>query len=285
MVGHRGLWHQSLGSRRLGAVCSGQQVVNIFSLVPGFSHLQNNSGNVYQTLLSRYHREEQRQRLRGERCPAQLYSHKPQDPEYSLQGLMLKLKLWHFGHLRPLEKTLMPAKTEGRRRGQQWIRWLGGIIYSVDTSLHELRDSEGGRNLVCHGPWSRKESDTTGWLTRKQRHRRELHVRECSGPNVKHRSCQPSPSPCPPLTLILNHSPPDSLFRPAPFISQIFHLSCFQSCVSVIFSEGYYSLPKNSPHTSSECFSRSPFHRERLTGVHPISYILTGVVRVIFKSN
>ena len=93
MVGHRGLWHQSLGSRRPGAVCSGQQVVNIFSLVPGFSHLQNNSGNVYQTLLSRYHREEQRQRLRGERCPAQLHSHKPQDPEYSLQGLMLKLKL------------------------------------------------------------------------------------------------------------------------------------------------------------------------------------------------
>ena len=49
-------------------MCSGHQVVNIFSLVPGFSHLQNNSGNEYQILLSRYHREEQKQRIRGERC-------------------------------------------------------------------------------------------------------------------------------------------------------------------------------------------------------------------------
>ena len=63
--------YQSLGSRRPGAVCSGHQVVNIFSLVPGFSHLQNNSGNVYQILLSRYHREEQKQRIRGERCPGE----------------------------------------------------------------------------------------------------------------------------------------------------------------------------------------------------------------------
>ena len=61
-------------------------------------------------------------------------------PEYSLEGLMLKLKLQYFGHLMKrtdsLEKTLMLGKIEGRRRrGQQRIRWLDGITDSVDVSL------------------------------------------------------------------------------------------------------------------------------------------------------
>ena len=60
-------------------------------------------------------------------------------PEYSLEGLMLKLKLQYFGHLirraNPLEKTLMLGKIEGRRRrGQQRMRWLDGITYSMDMS-------------------------------------------------------------------------------------------------------------------------------------------------------
>ena len=66
-------------------------------------------------------------------------------PEYSLEGLMLKLKLQYFGHLMhstdSLEKTLMLGKIEaGRRRGQQRMRCLDGITDSMDMSLSELRE-------------------------------------------------------------------------------------------------------------------------------------------------
>ena len=61
-------------------------------------------------------------------------------PEYSLEGLMLKLKLQHFGHLMRRTDSLMLGKTEGRRRrGQQWIRWLDGITTSMDMNLSQLR--------------------------------------------------------------------------------------------------------------------------------------------------
>ena len=89
------------------------------------------------------------------------------NPECSLEGLMLKLKLQYFGHLMrradSFEKTLMLAKTEGRRRrGRQRLSWLDCITNSVDMNLNklwEIVEDRGGLHATIHE--GHKESDMT----------------------------------------------------------------------------------------------------------------------------
>ena len=91
------------------------------------------------------------------------------NPEYSLEGLMLKPKLQYLAHLMwradSLEETLMLGKMEGRRRRrQQRMRWLDDVTDSMDMNLSKLRNSEGQKSLACCSPQDLKEFDTIQWL-------------------------------------------------------------------------------------------------------------------------
>ena len=88
------------------------------------------------------------------------------NPEYSLEGLILKFQLQYFGHLMrradSLEKTLMLGKIEDRRRkGRETMRWLDGITDSTDMFEQTQGESEGQGSLACCSSWGLKVSDMT----------------------------------------------------------------------------------------------------------------------------
>ena len=86
-------------------------------------------------------------------CAWDLFKEVTISPEYSLEGLILKLKLQYFDHLiqraDSLEKTLMLGKIEGRRRGWQRIRWLDSITDSMDVNLSKLQETVKERGAWC----------------------------------------------------------------------------------------------------------------------------------------
>ena len=115
-------------------------------------------------------------------------------PEYSLEGVLLKLQ--YFGHLMPransLEKTLMLEKIEGkRRRGQQRKRWLDSITDSVDMSLSklwEMVEDRGAWRATVHGV-PKSETQLSNWTTATSSEAESSKLQSSSGPNSVHHLC------------------------------------------------------------------------------------------------
>ena len=108
------------------------------------------------------------------------------NPEYSLEGLILKLKLQYFGYpmrkAHSLEKTLMLGKTEGRRRrGRQRTRWLDGITDSMDVSFSKLQETVKNREAwraVVHGV-AKSRTALNNWTTREMDHEVDDRGKSC----------------------------------------------------------------------------------------------------------
>ena len=117
---------------------------------------------------------------------------KETSPEYSLEGLMLKLKLQYFGHLMwradSLEKTLMLGKIEGRRRrGRQRMRWLDGITDATDMSLSKLRELVKDRKAwraAVHGV-AKRWTWLSDWTELNQEPNKSLNKRVLDGGQMK----------------------------------------------------------------------------------------------------
>ena len=145
---------------KLTAMMTGM-ILNILKTIPHFKWMR---GKVYQLYIYIL--------IDIQSCWSNQSILKEINPEHSLEGLMLKLKLQYFGHLMrradSLEKTLTLGKTEGRRRrGMTEDEMLG---WHHQLNGHEFEqtpeDSEGQGSLACCSPWGHKESDTTEWLNK-----------------------------------------------------------------------------------------------------------------------